>query len=187
MNRGNFPFTRALTTSYPTNGYPALIPTTTIPSGAGVFFPGGQPASTYVLGHENLPSSLSTPYSIAACFFGAGAENATFSSRLIGWKQTRGIDALSLWIPVPLLQVQCTLGTTVGVASADADATDRFADTITLAAAYGVTDQNGVLVTSTTGDLVAHLVASIHGFGAFQWIFDTGGSATNANCFFCHW
>lgn len=187
LNRGNYPFQRALTTSYATNGYPTIIPTTTQPSGAGVFFPGGTPSATYALGTENLPSSLSTSYSVMAVFFGAGSDNTTFSSRLIGWKQTQGISALSLWVPVPLLQVQCTLGTSIGIASADVINTDRFADGISLTAGYGTTDMNGVLVNTLSNDLVGHLIAGVRGFGCLQWIFDTGGSATNANALFTYW
>lgn len=188
--RANYPYQKCLATNYATNGYPTIIPTTTAPATGesnGVFYVDGQNAVPATASTLNYSPSLMTVQGINAAFFGAGADNATFSARLYGWKQTQGLNATSLWVPVPLLQVVATLSTTVGVASADVVATDRFADTLVLASGFGATDPNGVLVTSPTGELVAHLMVSLHGFGAFQWAFTTGGSATNCNCLFSFW
>lgn len=186
------PFTRALHTNYASNSYPVLVPTITPPAPGspspnggnanGVFAPSGLPAP--VSGGTNAAPALITELSLLGCFFGTGADDATFLAQLIGWKQTIGIAATSLWIPVPLLEVTCTLSTIEGVAGADVIATERFADTLVLTSGYSTTYGGGTQVTSPTGNVIAWLVSSLNGFGAFQWIFNCNSSATGANCLF---
>lgn len=183
IERINGVFQRALTANYATNGYPTLIPTTTppVPSQAnGIFAPGGMPKAN-TLGMNQDPA-LVAPQSLIACFFGTGSNGNTFKSMLVGWKQTDGQNNTSLWVPCPLFEVTATLtSSAVGIAGSDVAATSLFAGTLSLTANSPTTDTIGTQLTAPISTMVGHLVTSLHGFGAFQWIFTTGGSATDCN------
>lgn len=183
IERTNGVFQRALVTNYVTNGYPTIIPTTTAPVPSqtnGIFAPGGMPLA-HTLGMNHDPA-LVAPQSLIACFFGAGANGNTFKSMLIGWKQTDGQSNTSLWIPCPLFEVTATLtSSAIGIASSDVAATSLFAGTLSLTSGSTTTDTIGTQLAAPVSTTVGHLVTSLHGFGVFQWIFTTGGSATNCN------
>src|SRR4051794_13866756 len=102
---------RALTTSSTDSSYASRVATVTTPADDGVLTP------PLIAGK--------TPQSALLVFFGAGADNATLTARIIGWRKIG-----TLWVPIDLAEVALTLSTAVGVAGTDAVATDRFADTL---------------------------------------------------------
>src|SRR5688572_26547695 len=72
----------------------APVPTTTEPSGNGVF------------DNRFSRDRRSAMNYVVVAFFGAGADNATGTARVTGWRKVS-----SLWVPVPLLALNFTLGT----------------------------------------------------------------------------
>lgn len=66
-------------------------------------------------------------------FFGAGADNTTYSIRVIGWVRVNGT-----WIPEPICAADVILGGIVGAATLALLAADRLADTITVTSGIGV-------------------------------------------------
>jgi hypothetical protein len=95
-------------------------PTTTAPTGDGMF--SSAPDVSY--GEERLNSC-------GLVFYGAGADNSTFTARVTGWRKVG-----ALWVPVPLLALSGVFGSAVGVAAADVLDTERFADTLTASTGY---------------------------------------------------
>lgn len=190
IERSNQPWKRMMATSSTEASFPSLIPTTTQPSGDGVHFPSGAP--TIAAGTFARSPSMVTEQNIGCVFFGTTDDDQTFKARLTGWKQTPGLDSslASLWVPVTLFEVTCTLSTMIGIAASDVVNTNRFVDTITLTAAYGTTvpgDPNTLAVVSPGSNLMAHLVCPIKGFGAFQFTFDRNSSAAACNGLFYYW
>ena len=136
---------------------------------------GTRPTANIVEPQGSIASNL-----IQIVFFGAGSDDQTFDARLIGWNSTNTGSSTSLWVPTPLAGFSCTLSTAVGIASRDAVATDRFADTIS-GATYN--PSGGVEIVSPTGDIIAHVVVDIKGSEIVQLDFDMTG-ATNGNAFY---
>jgi hypothetical protein len=138
--------------------FPSKVPTSTVPSGAGVV---------------GDPIVQGAPEWIQIIPFGDGADNATFDLRVIGWKPT----TLGLWVPTILAQAACTLSAAVGENGYEVTASQRFADTITLTQVQANVDSK---VSSPTGDLVASFQVQTRGATLIEVIFDTG-TATGAN------
>jgi IMP dehydrogenase/GMP reductase len=111
-------------------------------------------------------------------FFGAGAANTTFDALVIGWNELRN-GTVNVWVPVPITHFTCTLGTAVGVASADVAATDQLADTVIVAANGGI----GVIASQVAGDRIAKVEVGVEGYRKVEVIFDMTG-ATNGNCLY---
>ena len=149
--------------------FPSKIPTATEPTGTGVI-------------EMATPNSIITSNGIRVMPYGTGAENTTFSLRVIGWSK---IDAnpfdinKTLWIPVVLCELLCTLSTVVGVATKCIVATERFADTLAV-----TTGSTGVTLdaVSPTGNVAAHALVDTKGHRKIEITFTTGGSATDMNC-----
>lgn len=150
------PWQSMLTANGTDTAWATMIPTTTKPSGSGVLDRSG----------DALPL---VPDQIAAIFWGRGADNATGSVRLVGWRPLG-----SLWIPCIIFEADLTLSTAVGVAGQTATDSDRFADTIALASAYS--DLSGVSVrpTSPADNSPAHLIVDVTGFPLRRWMFKRG-------------
>lgn len=148
--------------------FPSKIPTTTQPTGGGVWdFTG-----------TISPDGLLIPSTILVVPYGTGTDNATFKMRLIGWRNLIDATLTTIWVPVVLAQYTCTLSATVGVASAALIATERMVDTLT---ADAMNPSGGVEDVSPTNDLVSHFVADIKGFPIIEATFDMNSSATAAN------
>lgn len=154
-------FQKLLSTNDTSSSFASKIPTTTKPSASNVF--------ARVGGNLVENNAILIP-------FGAGSDTQTFDMRVIGWELVSGG---TLWIPVPLAQFSCALSTPVGVAGADAVATDRFCDTITGAS---WNPSGGVEIVSNASDLVAHIIMDMKGFSLWEITYDMTG-ATNGNCF----
>jgi len=150
-------FTKVRAANSTDSSYPSRVPTLTQPSGAGVISP--PRTGEYSRGVMQI-----IPY-------GTDAADETFNIRIIGWRQTGG----NLFIPVKLAELSCTLGSAVGVATADVDQTQFFADTI------GVTFGNdGVDVEnlSPTDNTVASAIVDTKGCPYVEILFDMNAAAS---------
>lgn len=116
---------------------------------------------------------------ILAMFYGIGANNTTFSCRIIGWKKT-GLTSTALWIPTVICEVDLTLDSSVtGVAATDILDTESFVDTIALAKSLGTET-----VSSTTTAVPSLLAIGLCGSMKFEFSFKTGSSATSCNALY---
>lgn len=159
------------------NGFPSRIMRATEPSGTGNSAAQATASAVFDLasgGGVVQNSLLIKPY-------GAGANNNTFSLRVIGWRKVieDGDDTMSSWDPTVLCELACTLSSTpIGLAGKTIAATDLFADTIAV-----VTGNAGVTldVVSPTGDVAALAMVDLKGFQKVEITYTTGSSATNCN------
>lgn len=118
-------------------------PTTTEPSGDGVFSSGAE--------------------RIALNFFGTDAADETGDVALFGWSRqitAPGDGATPLWVPTFICELALTLGSTKGVSGQDVDNNQFFVDTITLTTG----NADLVEVTSPAGNRIASVI--IDNFGA---------------------
>lgn len=152
-------FARVYATNATDATFPSRVATTTQPADAGVVDLRRVGGSVY----DN----------VALVFYGTGNDNDTFDARVIGWRKVS-----TLWVPVPLCQLTATLSAAVGVASAAVLDTERFADTVALAAGYNANVSAEVV--TPTGDVVAHVCLDTKGFTLLEVTFDLTG-ATDAN------
>lgn len=156
---------RARTTSATDNPFPVKSPTPAEPTGAGVV-------------------DLFAPLTGANCLrlmpFGAGADNSTFSMRVIGWSAAGLSGPTGLWIPTILAEFACTLSGMVGLSGKVITDTERFADTITL-----TTGNSGVDVSliSPANDTAAHALIDLKGVQKVEVVFQLG-TATGANALY---
>lgn len=156
------------------NGFPSRIPTVTKPTGTGVIDIG----STV---NDGAQHAFVIP-------IGTGANNATFSLRLIAWQLVPGSNdgnVRDLWVPTILAELTATLSAAVGVDKTPAVSTVRFADTITIVkepvTVADVTNAGSVLIFSQANDLPAWAKVPLHGAQLLEWTITTGGSATAAD------
>ncbi len=117
------PFSKLFASNQTGSSITAPIPTVTEPTGDGIL---------NLESINRVAGALSPPNSVVVAFFGArtGA-NQTATARLTGWRKIG-----TLWIPVPLLALALTQGTSIGIAATDVVATDYFVDTITASTAF---------------------------------------------------
>lgn len=150
-------FVKLLTTNATDANFASKVPTATEPTGAGALdLPRGGGGQV----RENL----------LLLFFGVGADNTTFDARVIGWRKVS-----TLWMPVTLCEVSCTLSAVVGVAGQPVVDTERFADTIT------VNKGLGAVYTPTADAQAAMLLVASEGCAKVEVIFDmTGATSGNA-------
>lgn len=114
-NTRTAPFTKLFATDVLASSITAPLPTVTDPAVSSGFLD-------------------TTAGNIAAIvFYGTrtSSDNETFTARITGWR-----NIALLWIPVPLLALAITQGTSVGVAATDVVATEYFADTITASTSF---------------------------------------------------
>lgn len=159
------------------NGFPSRIIRATEPIGIGDS--AAQATASAVFDFANAGAFVQN--SLLLKPYGAGANNNTFSLRVIGWRKMieDGNDATSVWDPTVLCELACTLSSVpIGLAGKVILDTDLFADTITI-----TTGNAGVSldVVSPTGDVAALAMIDFKGFQKVEVTFTTGGSATNCN------
>ena len=112
--------------------------------------------------------------------FGVGNDTNTFVMRILGWRATKKGSLGVLWIPILLGEFTCTLTTATGVAGAYLVVADKFCDTIAVVGTSGNANVDYV-ITSPTGDLVAHLTIDLKGCRLVEFQFDmTGATSGNA-------
>lgn len=118
--------------------------------------------------------------------FGVGNENDTGSLRIWGWNR-RGNDQPGqiLWLPTVLVEINYTLSAFVGVAGSPISNTNRFADTITLAATTGepttaaATSPRGTTeVYSPANDTPAYIEMRVPGCEILDFDWKQGGVGT---------
>lgn len=163
---------RLAATNLATDDFAALVPTATAPSGDGMIeWAGGMSIPTggrdWVIGPTNH-----APNWLQVIPFGAGDEDSTFDLRVTGWSRT---EDSSLWVPVTLAQVTCTLSAAVGVAGKLVINTERFADTI-----VQVLGSDSMQILSPADDTIASVLIDGMGFRYLQITADLG-TATGAN------
>ena len=169
-------FRKARSVNQTSNGYVSKVPKNAEPSGDA-----GTATGSSIIELANQAVGDSVHDHVLICPYGTGANNTTFSMRVIGWRQTFPGDSTSLWIPVTLGDFLCTLSSACpGVASMTIVATEFFADTIALT---GTTANAGVNVdvNSPANDTIGHILLDMSGFRKLELSFTTGGSATDAN------
>lgn len=156
-------FVKARSVNATDSSFPSRIPTTTEPSADGVI-------DLAPLAGRVADNLLLIPY-------GTGSENDTFDLRVIGWRK---VD--TLWIPVILAEVACTLSAAVGVASAPVINSERFVDTLSLT----IGNQNASAeVVSPGDDVLAHLMLDVKGFSKVEITFAIDTGATGMNALYC--
>jgi hypothetical protein len=183
------PLSKAYVTNTTSASFPSDVPTVTEPlgvnageAGSGIF--------NLVPGGRGL-----VPEWLLVSFFGAGSDNNTFDSRIIGWDRIGSSPNNVLWVPRILASLSCTVSAMVGVAGQQVVDTDRFVDTIvvnsvapqpfypgvdgTPAAFYRGT----IKVFSPANDLMAWALVPLYGCEKIQFDFDMTG-ATNGNALF---
>jgi hypothetical protein len=165
---GVFDFAKVSNDNITTSAFPALVPTTTEPAGPGVIQWSGP--ATVTANAYTSPDRDEAPSGALVLLVGQGDAGSSFSHQLTGWQRLG-----SLWIPVPLLQVDVALGSTVGVAGAPVDASTRFADSLSLTLSASSAD----IVSPSDGRLAYYLVHPL-AFDKLQFTFSLS-SATSAN------
>jgi len=157
-------FTRVRTTNSTDATYPSRVPTLTEPTGNGV-------VEMAAIAGEMPSHLLMVPYA-------TGPSNATFRSRMIGWRRLLSTTGVALWLPVILGEFACTLGTTVGVSGGAISTGERMVDTLTL----NVGNANvSVEVVSPANDTIAHAVIDAKGFAKLEFLFEIVASTTDMN------
>lgn len=156
------PFKKVLSTNSEATSITAPVMTTTKPSGDGVTDRSG----------DAIPS---VPDVATFVFFGAGADNATFVARLVGWRYEG-----AAWLPITLIQVTCTLSTMTGVAGGNVTASERIVDTIVQASIFDDLEGISFRKVSPADNTPARLMVDLEGWPIREWKFDMTG-ATSAN------
>lgn len=116
--------------------------------------------------------------------YGVGADNTTFNMRVIGWNRiTIGGDPnKTLWVPVNLLEVACTLSLAAGVAGTPVVATEFFCDILTVVTGSTLGGELALeSLISTSNDTIGMIEVNMHGFQKLELSFNVGVSATSAN------
>lgn len=175
------PYKKARLVNYTTNGYPTFIAgQATVPTLTDVS------SATAQVGIElSQPNGGASQNAVQVLPFGVGADDATFSMRIIGWQKSIGLVGkevldTELWVPLVLVEVLCTLSTFVGVAGRYVLDTERLVDIITL---VGTTGNAGVDVdiVSPGNNTPGRLLVDLLGSSVLEVQFTTGGSATSCN------
>ncbi len=179
--------------NFSNNGYPTRAPQTLPPNQTAVS------TGLAAIGDGVIPfghgGGAMSPRGMMLVPIGAGSNDNTFSFTVLGWRATKLNVGLPLWVPVPLMICQATLGSGVGIANSDLGASVLFADTITCSVGptlINTAAPNTVppvvpdeFLLSPTGDAVAAVFVRSFGFRFLEVIFTTGGSATSCNALYC--
>jgi len=180
------PLITARQTKTTDNGFPSRIPTLAEPTGVGNSAAQATASAVFdLIGDDARVDGRSERNKIVIVPFGAGADTNTFSLRVIGWRVAydRGTARrpdTAVWIPVPLVELLCTMSTPVGVTGGFLTASDRFCDTIALTGTTA-NDDVDLSITSPANDTIAHAIVDCKGNQKVELIFTTGASATSCN------
>ncbi len=163
------PYFRARSVNQTSASFVSKVPTLTEPvgdaataTGASVidFMAGGE--GTFV---QN--GAMIVPY-------GTGADTNTFSVRIIAWKPFG-----TLWVPVLLAELLCTLSSGNPGAGTAIPSTMLFAETITLT--HGNANVSIDVVSPAASGVIAHALLDLKGATKIELSFQTGSSATDCN------
>jgi hypothetical protein len=148
---------------------PSKAATTTKPVNDGVYNLVSD-SSTYL---DNPASGSSGDNNIRLIFFGTGADNATFSVRVLLWSKVG-----TLWIPELILNLDGTLSAAVGVSGQVPADTHRFADTLAFTAS--TSNPSSASIISPTSDSLASITFDSSGAMKVEVLFNKG-TATDMN------
>lgn len=179
-------FQKVRTVDATNTSFPSKIPTTTEPTGTGAA------AATASVIEVSGGSGGATPSRLLFIPYGTGDANDVFDMKVIGWRRIgSGPPPDTLWVPVTLLGVTCTLGAAVGIASSPVTETRKFVDTITIMSAMepvitaDTTNAGTVVRFSPAGDFIGWVEMPVRGFEKIEFIFDTTtGDPTGANALY---
>lgn len=167
-------FRKALATSSTATAFVQKEPTTTLPSGDGIWDLRGAELSVSI--GETVPSYVElVPYAV-----GAGT-NDTFDFRVWAWGATT--DSTPVYIPRLLLSASVTLGTTGGCDGAAIVTGGLLAQSIVVNIGAG----DGVFrsLISTGAEAASSLFLHTRGLRYLEFDFDsTDANITNMNCLF---
>lgn len=110
--------------------------------------------------------------------FGVGANNTTFTVRLIGWSLVNS----TLWVPQVLCEFLATLSQFVGVSGGVVTDSQRFADTVADPTANVGREGVDCWKRSPANDTPAEYKIAAAGCVLFQVDINIGVSATSGNC-----
>ena len=148
-----------------TGSFPTIVPTVTEPTGTGVI--------------QSVPTARQQGGPVADTIFlipfGTGADDSTFDIAIIGWRLVG-----TLWTPIMLARVTCTLSATVGVAGQNIDATHRLSDLQSIVVGNVGVD---VSVGNPGNDFPGWIIVDAKGFSKLQVIFNLS-TATGANALY---
>lgn len=114
---------------------------------------------------------------LALSLFGAGADDATLSAVIVGWKFSY-LSSSGLWVPYELARLAGALSTFVGLSGYDIADTDRVADTLTKSVTQNVSIQ-----TAGGNNLPAVAYIPVDGYEVVS-IYPLKGTSTNANALY---
>ena len=165
------PLRKALETNSTATSFTAKIPTTTAPTGTGVF---DLTDSTYGMGVNGC-----VPEYLMLLPYGGNDNDETFSMRLWGWSRTIGAEGTALWVPQLLVELAVTLSSSSGAAIGTGM---LMADT--LVATYGITDEKilGVSLMAPANNVPAAAWVNLRGCQRIEFDFDSTGNDAQ-NCF----
>lgn len=170
MQQPVMPLRKALATDNTDTTYEAKAPTTTKPSGDGIFD---------LLNESNgVNTGIFIPEKIVLIPYCSNANNETFGMRLWGW--SRYAVATPVWIPQILIGMNVVVG---NISVSDILANAFLADTLTEVEGD---DANNITV-SGDGDIPARATVPLQGVELIEFDFDAdaGASASTAdNCLF---
>lgn len=115
------------------------------------------------------------PNYVAVKPFGTGADNATLSVRVVGYRPVG-----NLWVPQTLFEADCVLSAFVGQGGYDLLATDRVADTIADPPAGKGTKGVDCVILTPADDSPAEVLVDCKGCPVIEVQFKLG-TATGAN------
>ena len=162
-------FRRAFTTNVVLDSFVGKTPTTTKPSGTGVF--------DLFSGDYGVATAAWVPEFLQLVAFGDNADNETFDLRLWGWSRD-STHPNPIWVPQHLLQVAVTLGNI----AATALGTDNFlADTITVTKGADEESGLGASVIAQANDTPASILVGLRGCELIEFAVDIG-TAAGGNC-----
>lgn len=113
------------------------------------------------------------------CFFGEGADDATGIITILGATMLRRGNK-NLWVPRPIWTGQIALSTFTGIAGAEIDASQRFADTITTTTDYSL-PTIGAQISTQFANWSQFLYLDLTGLEKFGVHFHRNSSATSLN------
>jgi len=178
MQTLTMPWRKALADNANTSAFTAKAATLTEPTGDGIVALGSSPGPGGLVWER----VILLPY-------GLGDDDNVFSLRIIGWRRLgSGPSPGTLWIPTTLVEMVCTLSTSVGVATAPILNTERFADTLALVAlmepttAADVTRAGITELFSPANNTPAHAVVNTRGCEKLEFLFDQTTGTPTGNC-----
>ena len=181
------PWRKALATDSTASGFASKIPTITEPTGNGVI----------QLAESGSPNGI-VAGTIKLVPYATGSDNDAFDMRVIGWNRIGSGEAFNtvktLWFPVILGQFSCTISAALGVAAAAIINTERFCDTITVAAtgqlkstdtdSVGAASTGTTFVISPTNDLIGMIVMPLWATEKIEITFDQTTNTPSMNCLY---